>query len=75
MFVRAQRRAEGHNSPINFCAILLPTLSHVVENHLTVITQQSLSTSIFNFRLFLSKRNKAIEKGQLKSFKVSSLLF
>ena len=44
-FKRLTRRALSvcqsacHKLPINFCAILLPTLSHVVENHRTVITQ------------------------------------
>ena len=39
VFVRAQQRAEGHNPPIDFCAILLAILSHVVDNKQTVITQ------------------------------------
>ena len=56
--------------PINFRAILLATLRHVVQNHRTVITQQPPSAWIFVLRLFPSKG-----KSQLKSFTFSSLLF
>ena len=74
MFVRIQQRAEGHKPPINFCATSMATLGHVVENHLTIITQQLPSTSIFFLQLFLLKGNGATEKGQLNSFIVSCLL-
>ena len=47
---------------------------HVVQNHPTVITQLPLSTSIFAYRLFPSKRkHKQSGKRLLKSF--NSFLF